>query len=1388
MNRNRKSAKWKKAGMFTLTTAAVAGMSAGMMAAPAMAAEEYAVYDEAALYAEMENAQQAVDQAQQKYDEVSESAAQAQTEWEDAKADAAQAQDDYDAAVKAAQDAFDAAQAQAVQKDEEAAAQAAQAEQAYQEAGAAAEAAQSEVDSCADASAAADAQLQQARETAGVTQEEIQQKTETLAGYQSAEETKKQEAEQAQQQTDEAGKQVTEKENEAQSAQDRVDDAETQYQDAQQRAEAAQAVSDRYDTDIKSVEGMRDGTISITDTQAYQDMQKAGVTVDSKQAAADEAAAAQQQAQADLDQASAETLGAETRVAGAENDEADKRNASVKADEEAEAANTKAAGAKTEYENKQLAASQTAGALQAAETEETQAREALEAARKAREDADKEAQEAASQMETARTDAENRYQADLSGARQTVIEKQSVADKAAQDLANASERYQQGYYGFVNWMLMKENLSDDQRKDLEDARNYMDQVMAQDLSVYDYYNTGNPGLFGERGTQVLATGNERDSISLHNVGSSIAIMKDINNCRAADENFAYSSPQPAATNFYMMAVAQAGAMKGAYLTNHSTVPNDVWSENLAFGYGPATMMSGWYDQEKKAFDKARDELGYTAITSDDQIDAIADRAGFHNVGHYTNLLSFPSQVMGVGYTQYGAYRTTCCYNSTPMEWNRRASYSIDDFESIYNEYTASLNTDALQVSLDEANADLLSARGTVTDMESGKDAYIETAVRDAQTNLDAKNQAASQAYEQAAAAENALNEKTSATAQLRSDKEVLDGEVQSTKIAWQSADAEAADAQAAAQSARADLEAALAVLEQAKSDLETAQAAEADAKTALDEKTREKEDADAELANAKAIYDEAEERLARLTSDDTLAALQAGKEEADQELLARNEEKDGKVLELQEAQEALAAAQAGVDQAKSDLEAAQSAQEEAEQAYENAKGDTETTRAELEEMQARYAPVQTAADEADAAKARLTEAQDHLSEARKALEEAEDLLAECQEQKNVTAEKLAELVQILDEAGLDGDIEHEDYQYLNTFTGSVRNTRSIKMAMDEAVENARTKVAELEKEQGLAYTDYVAAEADLVLAQAEVKKAEDASAAKKAAEEEAKKTAAKTAESNVPGKTAETPSGETFGQPTVIQTVKVKPDTRQQAVIQTDDVKPDAVQTTVIRTANVEPDAVQTAVQPMNMRYTAAVSDTYIPTYSEETAAGVYGPVSFTGYRNSRFSAVSQAGTESGAIVLNRILLRGASGEDVRQVQERLSDLGYLAGEADGNYGDMTYYAVLAFQEANNLEMDGITGPETLKALNGNPVSMDGKIELARDLGAGMTGLDVFRVQKKLFDLKYFEDVPNGVFGEVTGEAIRAFQTDQGMTEPDGIMDSETLELLNEAQPTGTLA
>ena len=62
----------------------------------------------------------------------------------------------------------------------------------------------------------------------------------------------------------------------------------------------------------------------------------------------------------------------------------------------------------------------------------------------------------------------------------------------------------------------------------------------------------------------------------------------------------------------------------------------------------------------------------------------------------------------------------------------------------------------------------------------------------------------------------------------------------------------------------------------------------------------------------------------------------------------------------------------------------------------------------------------------------------------------------------------------------------------------------------------------------------------------------------------------------------------------------------------------------------------------------------------------------------------------------------GSKGDQVRQVQQKLIEYGYMKGTADGVFGKQTYDAVVWFQRKNGLTADGVVGRKTASALGLN--------------------------------------------------------------------------------------
>lgn len=104
-------------------------------------------------------------------------------------------------------------------------------------------------------------------------------------------------------------------------------------------------------------------------------------------------------------------------------------------------------------------------------------------------------------------------------------------------------------------------------------------------------------------------------------------------------------------------------------------------------------------------------------------------------------------------------------------------------------------------------------------------------------------------------------------------------------------------------------------------------------------------------------------------------------------------------------------------------------------------------------------------------------------------------------------------------------------------------------------------------------------------------------------------------------------------------------------------------------------------------------------------------------------------GTLEGALVdlssIERDLVKGLTGEDVKKAQTALKNLGYDLGKygVDGKFGVATEKAVKAFQEANNIKVTGIIDEETIAALEKASGNAEGLTESVSGLIDGLDKL-----------------------------------------------------------------
>lgn len=145
------------------------------------------------------------------------------------------------------------------------------------------------------------------------------------------------------------------------------------------------------------------------------------------------------------------------------------------------------------------------------------------------------------------------------------------------------------------------------------------------------------------------------------------------------------------------------------------------------------------------------------------------------------------------------------------------------------------------------------------------------------------------------------------------------------------------------------------------------------------------------------------------------------------------------------------------------------------------------------------------------------------------------------------------------------------------------------------------------------------------------------------------------------------------------------------------------------------------------------------------------------------------------------ILRQGDRGNEVTSLQQRLIQLGFLTGKADGSYGIATASAVVAFQKANGLVRDGVAGSKTLEKLYsteavGAPAATPSPTP-PLSLKQGDMNEAVRAMQTVLINLGYLKGKADGDFGLQTLLALQAFQKQNGLS-ADGVAGTQTLAIL----------
>jgi N-acetylmuramoyl-L-alanine amidase len=146
------------------------------------------------------------------------------------------------------------------------------------------------------------------------------------------------------------------------------------------------------------------------------------------------------------------------------------------------------------------------------------------------------------------------------------------------------------------------------------------------------------------------------------------------------------------------------------------------------------------------------------------------------------------------------------------------------------------------------------------------------------------------------------------------------------------------------------------------------------------------------------------------------------------------------------------------------------------------------------------------------------------------------------------------------------------------------------------------------------------------------------------------------------------------------------------------------------------------------------------------------------------------------------IIRNGDSGDEVRDVQHRLLDLGLRIepDELEGSFGPSTQAAIKAFQQQRGLPSDGVVGTDTWGQLVEAGYRLGDRVLYLRS--PAFRGDDVRELQRRLNTLGFDVGKEDGIFGQATQDAVAEFQTNVG-EQPDGIVGPGSIDALERIRP-----
>ena len=409
-----------------------------------------------------------------------------------------------------------------------------------------------------------------------------------------------------------------------------------------------------------------------------------------------------------------------------------------------------------------------------------------------------------------------------------------------------------------------------------------------------------------------------------------------------------------------MAIAQSNSNYSDAMLDHSDYAQ---FENAAWNYDlKINVAHQWVDEEKKIFDQAAAKAGLGEIAPKDAWKTFwshgpefgDQKVGFGTVGHYLNIVQPDAKTMGYGINSRGTHLSyTYVLEVDDNYGSHEKEYSIDEFESLFDQY---------QLSLSKASEKLAAAK---TDLEQKRStaASKADAVKAAEALVAQKQEGVDAANSDLAAANGNVASAAAAVAQAEQDLAKANGKV-----------AEAEDQVKAAQSNVAPAEQ---VVNQKRAELRASQEQAAQSQKKVD-------DAKAEALVKQRALKDAKKELAKYSAD--VAAAQEKADKAHQTL-------DEATAAQTSAQSALEKAERDAVSKKQALDIAKDGVEAKAATAEHAASDLTTAENDFTSKKAHADALSNAAGNLAAAKATKKDADAAVTEAEVALSAANDAIA-----------------------------------------------------------------------------------------------------------------------------------------------------------------------------------------------------------------------------------------------------------------------------------------------------------------------------------------------------------------------------------------------------------